>query len=202
MRLSRSSNEQASEIVERSTVVTDDGLAVWIRLAAQGNRQYQRQIYDLLATRIYRVVRSIVGADHADDVTQDFFIHLFSRLSQFRFESSLETWAHRMAVNQSLQHLRKQKRDEARVEKWAQMGEIVGHTNPHRSTEDAEMFEHAMKMLAGEQRALLHMKEVEGLDYKSIANILDIPEGTVGSRLNKARSDLKRSLMQLGWEPS
>jgi RNA polymerase sigma-70 factor (ECF subfamily) len=180
----------------------ENELATWIRFALQGNRQYQKQIYDLLAIRIYRVVRSIVGADHADDVTQDFFIHLFSRLSQFRFESSLETWAHRMAVNQSLQYLRKQKRDEARIEKWAQMGEMVSDANPHRVTEDAEMFERAMKMLSGEQRALLHMKEVDGLAYSSIAHTLNIPEGTVGSRLNKARSDLKNSLMQMGWEPS
>lgn len=202
MSASRSSKEQTSHQAERSPLMPEDEWRTCVLLASQGNRQYQRQIYDLLAVRIYRVVRSIVGADHADDVTQDFFIHLFSRLSQFRFESSLETWAHRMAVNQSLQHLRKQKRDEARVEKLALMREIVSHSHPNRATEDAELFEHAMKSLSGEQRALLHMKEVDGLGYTSIAQILSIPEGTVGSRLNKARSELKNSLMQLGWEPS
>jgi RNA polymerase sigma-70 factor (ECF subfamily) len=44
------------------------------------------------------------------------------------------------------------------------------------------------------------MKEIEGLGYEAIASVLGIPEGTVGSRLNKARKDLKTSLLQLGWE--
>jgi RNA polymerase sigma-70 factor (ECF subfamily) len=57
-----------------------------------------------------------------------------------------------------------------------------------------------MESISGEQRALLHMKEIEGLGYEAIASVLGIPEGTVGSRLNKARKDLKTSLLQLGWE--
>ncbi|MDX1929335.1 MAG: RNA polymerase sigma factor [Pirellulaceae bacterium] len=175
-------------------------LKTWVVEASCGNRMYQRQIYDYLAPRIYRVIRRIVGSSEADDVMQDFVIQLFSKLKQFRFESSLETWSHRMAVNESLQHLRKKHREEERKRKFA---DHAGLATPHTALavqDEAELLHAAMGRISGEQRALLHMKEVEGMGYQAIASILGIPEGTVGSRLNKARNDLRSSLIGLGWE--
>ena len=183
-----------------SGTIPDEVLAVWIRNAADGSREYQKRIYELLASRIYRVIRKIVGPSNADDVMQDFVIQLFAKLGQFRFESSLETWAHRMAVNQSLQYLRKTNREEQRVRKVAMATEMVNDSKSERRTEDTEMLQLAMEQISGEQRALLHMKEVEGLGYEAIASVLGVPEGTVGSRLNKARKELRTSLIRLGWE--
>ena len=183
-----------------SGTIPDEVLAVWIRNAADGSREYQKRIYELLASRIYRVIRKIVGPSNADDVMQDFVIQLFEKLGQFRFESSLETWAHRMAVNQSLQYLRKTNREEQRVRKVAMATEMVNDSKSERRTEDTEMLQLAMEQISGEQRALLHMKEVEGLGYEAIASVLGVPEGTVGSRLNKARKELRTSLIRLGWE--
>jgi RNA polymerase sigma-70 factor (ECF subfamily) len=131
---------------------------------------------------------------------QDFVIQLFGKLNQFRFESTLETWAHRMAVNQSLQYLRKTNREEQRVHKAALSMQNNLVPENQNQTDDAEVLRLAMESISGEQRALLHMKEIEGLGYEAIASVLGIPEGTVGSRLNKARKDLKTSLLQLGWE--
>lgn len=176
---------------------------MWINHARSGHRESQKRIYELLAARCYRVIRRIVGDSHADDVMQDFIIHLFSRLSQFRFESSLETWAHRMAVNQSLQYLRKMKREELRIQKVAEIGEMSGVIHLQSEADDnLEVLELAMQQITGEQRAILHMKEIEGLGYAAIASVLGIPEGTVGSRLNKARNELRSSLIRLGWEES
>jgi len=181
--------------------LTDEELAMWISRASNGHRESQKRIYELLAARCYRVIRKIVGDSHADDVMQDFIIHLFSRLSQFRFESSVETWAHRMAVNQSLQYLRKMKREEQRIQKMVETGEMSGTINLQiEADENIEVLELAMQQITGEQRAILHMKEVEGLGYSAIASVLGIPEGTVGSRLNKARNELRTSLIHLGWE--
>ena len=146
-----------------------------------------------------KVIRKIVGADNADDVMQDFVIQLFAKLDQFRFESSLETWAHRMAVNQSLQYLRKTSRDEQRERKVA-LATKVSEDPCQLQADDTEMLQVAMERISGEQRAILHMKEVEGLGYGAIASVLGIPEGTVGSRLNKARRELRNSLIRLGWE--
>lgn len=180
--------------------VSIDELSKWVRNAADGNREYQKRIYELLASRTFRVIRKIVGASNADDVMQDFIIHLFAKLGQFRFESSLETWAHRMAVNQSLQYLRKTNREEQRAREVALATEVVKDSNCQKRAEDAEVLQLAMEQISGDQRAILHLKEVEGLRYDAIASVLGIPEGTVGSRLNKARKELRNSLIQLGWE--
>lgn len=99
MQPSESSNGVTGQTNDRSSMVSDEELATWVSLAATGNRDCQKRLYDLVAARSYRVIRKIVGESHADDVMQDFVIHLFAKLGQFRFESTLETWAHRMAVN-------------------------------------------------------------------------------------------------------
>ncbi len=201
MQQSESSNPQKSMPQSASIEnIPIDELKKWVSNAAGGNREYQKRIYELLASRIYRVIRKIVGASNADDVMQDFVIQLFSKLGQFRFESSLETWAHRMAVNQSLQYLRKTNREEQRALKVAMATEMTNDSRSQNQADDAEVLQLAMEQISGEQRAILHMKEVEGLGYEAIASVLGIPEGTVGSRLNKARKELRTSLIQLGWE--
>lgn len=194
------SSESSNSANTDQSITSDEDLASWIKQAADGSRDHQKRIYELLAARIYRVIRKIVGASDADDVMQDFVIQLFGKLNQFRFESTLETWAHRMAVNQSLQYLRKTNREEQRVHKAALSMQNNLVPENQNQTDDAEVLRLAMESISGEQRALLHMKEIEGLGYEAIASVLGIPEGTVGSRLNKARKDLKTSLLQLGWE--
>jgi len=184
----------------RSSAIPSEELETWVTNAASGSREYQKKIYELLASRVYRVIRKIVGTNNADDVMQDFVIQLFAKLGQFRFESSLETWSHRMAVNQSLQYLRKSNREDQRVRKVAFSTNMSEEPMIQRQADDAEVLHLAMEQISGEQRAILHMKEIEGLGYEDIAGVLGIPEGTVGSRLNKARKDLRASLIHLGWE--
>ena len=200
MNQSESSNKLDGQTDNRSSVIPREELESWVSKAASGSREYQKRIYELLASRIYRVIRKIVGTNNADDVMQDFVIQLFAKLSQFRFESSLETWAHRMAINQSLQYLRKSSREEQRVRKVAFSINMSEDPKIQHQSDDAEVLQLAMEQISGEQRAILHMKEIEGLGYEDIAGVLGIPEGTVGSRLNKARKDLRTSLIQLGWE--
>ncbi len=175
-------------------------LKTWVAEASRGNRTYQKRLYEHLSPRVYRVIRRIVGTSDADDVMQEFVIQFFAKLNQFRFESSVETWAYRMAVNQSLQHLRKSSRDAQRLRNLADKTQMNPVTTKSENDDDAEMLRAAMENISGEQRAILHMKEVEGLGYQAIAHVLGIPEGTVGSRLNKARKELRASLIGLGWE--
>ena len=186
---------------EQSDNQFDAELEEWIRGTALGDQESQKKVYQRISAQIVRIVRRIVGQDHVDDVVQDFFVALFSKISQFRFESCFETWVHRMAVNQSLQHLRKSTREQERIRQYA--GEGASQTmltDENSSREDAEALAIALNHLSGDQRALLHMKEVEGFGYQKIADVLGVPEGTVGSRLNKARSELRSALFQLGWE--
>ncbi len=193
-------SQASNQLDETQEAPSELELKTWVAEAASGNRVYQRRIYEHLAPRIYRVISRIVGPSDADDVMQDFVIQLLSKLKQFRFESSLETWSHRMAVNESLQHLRKNHRELERIRKIADKAVVATSPTASAHKENAELLSAAMEKVSGEQRALLHMKEVEGMGYQAIASILGIPEGTVGSRLNKARKDLRTSLIDLGWE--
>ncbi len=176
-------------------------LTASIHCAIRGDREAQRKIYQSTAPQVFRIARAIVGRDHADDVTQDVFVTLFSKLHQFRFESSFETWVHRMATNQSLQFLRKSGREYVRIRKYSEVSPHASHEpSVERVQAEVEVVNTAMRELPAEQRALLHMKEVEGFGYQQISDVLGIPQGTVGSRLNKARSDFRSALVRLGWE--
>lgn len=81
-----------------------------VKKAAEGERDAQEQIYRLLSGRLFRVVARIVGASDADDVTQEVFVNIFRKLHSFRYDADFATWAHRLAINDALQHLRRARR--------------------------------------------------------------------------------------------
>lgn len=68
-------------------------------------------------------------------------------------------------------------------------------------TQQQELMERALAQLAADLRAIFVLREVEGLSYREIAEALGIKEGTVGSRLNQARRQLRKHLVELGWKP-
>ncbi len=81
------------------------------------------------------------------------------------------------------------------------MSSFTTQNAPERKrTEDAELLYEAMQRISVEQRAILQMKEVEGLGYEAISILLEIPVGTVGSRLSKARREVRATMIELGWE--
>jgi RNA polymerase sigma-70 factor (ECF subfamily) len=71
----------------------------------------------------------------------------------------------------------------------------------YQNVDDKELLEHALGLLDPELRSAFLLREVEGLSYSEIAEAVEIPAGTVGSRLNRARRELKQHLVELGWEP-
>ena len=167
-----------------------------IRLAAAGDRDAQRLVYESLKDRLYRLIVRIVGPTEADDVTQDTFLQIFSSLHTLRFDSDFSTWAHRVAVNEALQHQRRTKRRPA-----AQLEDTDMPTKAQEpSMELQDLFHVAFERIEPELRAILHLKESNEASYEEIAEILGIPQGTVGSRLNRARRELRSQLVALGWE--
>ena len=77
----------------------------------------------------------------------------------------------------------------------------MAHGNEVGTMENAELLEVAMLRIEPELRVVFQLKEMDELPYSQIAEIVGIPEGTVGSRLNRARTELRDQLTQLGWEP-
>ena len=166
-----------------------------IRLAVTGDREAQRLVYESLKDSIGRLVSRIIEDSDVDDVTQDIFLHVFCSLGEFRFESKFTTWVYRLAVNDALQHLRRKRR--RRLVPLENL-EMPGGTQQN-DIENNEVLHLALSKLDPELRVILHLKEEQDECYATIAEILRIPEGTVGSRLNRARRELKKELLALGW---
>ena len=172
----------------------EDGL---IRLAVTGDREAQRLLYESLKDSIGRLVSRVVETSDVDDVTQAIFLHVFCSLGSFRFESEFTTWVYRLAVNDALQHLRrKRRRPLVPLENVEMPGRSQQNDN---DIENNEILHLALSKLDPELRVILHLKEQQEECYATIAEILRIPEGTVGSRLNRARRELRAELLALGW---
>lgn len=146
----------------------------------------------------FRTAQAVLGnpAD-ADDVAQEAMIRLHASLPGFRGEAELGTWLYRVALNLSYDHLRRRRR--ARREQPLEGASLVSDTprDPHRRV-DAERARAAVTTALGtlpdEQRRPLELRFLSGLSYREIARVLDVPDGTVASRIYRALERLGAEL--------
>ena len=162
-------------------------------------QRYEKPIYNLVA-------RLVDDPADAADAVQEVFIKVFRKVGCFREESSLKTWIYRIAVNEA----RNQRRWFGRHRKREvgfdpQPGESAGcgdwledpQRSPYEITLDHEtraLIEDALKEVGSSFRAALVLREIEGLSYDEIAEILEISIGTVKSRILRGREALRKSL--------
>jgi RNA polymerase sigma-70 factor (ECF subfamily) len=131
----------------------------------------------------------------AEDAAQETFIQAWLRLKSYRAGTSLRNWLYRIAINNAIDMLRKEKRIlPGAVEDLRLIDPHPGPETLAANAERAEKVQQAVLALPEASRAVLVLREYEGLSYQEIAGALDIPVGTVMSRLNYARTLLKKSL--------
>ena len=183
-----------SETVDATTAPVSE---VTVQAAACSDRNAQREIYQATGERVYRLMVRMVGRQEADDLTQQVFLQAFRKMGQFNGQSKFETWLYRLATNEALQSLRKSKRH-ATQELLSEPAVIFD--NPVEAAEDIRLVQHALGQLSPELRAIISLKEDSGLSYQEIAEAIGVPEGTVGSRLNRARRELRAILERNGFE--
>lgn len=169
-----------------------------IALCRVGDRSAQQTLYTLCQPLVARVATKIAGIQDAADVTQNVFIQVFEKLDTFEGKSRFETWLYRLTVNAALQHVRKASRRKLQSLVEEPMSRIPAddESQSHR-----ELLDCALQRLSPDLRVIFVLKEVESKSYDEIASIANIPSGTVGSRLTRARHELRRHLIDLGWEP-
>ncbi len=161
-------------------------------------RPAQQRLYELCHQKIYRVMVRMVGLQDAPDMTQQAFMQVYRKIDQFAGQSKFETWLYRVAVNEALQHLRKKSRHKPQSLTHEPMSH---HPSENERREVRELLDRALDRLEPELRSIFVLREAEDLSYGEIAVAMEIPEGTVGSRLNRARRELRQYLTELGWEP-
>ena len=163
----------------------------------RGDRDAQRQVYESCHGKVHRLMVRMVGIDEAPDLTQCAFLQVFRTIDQFAGHAKLETWIYRVAANEALQHLRRCRQRKPAPLEWEP---IDPRPDGRQQLEQRELLNRSLQQLEPELRCIFLLREVDELSYREIAQSLGIPEGTVGSRLNRARSDLRRHLLELGWE--
>jgi RNA polymerase sigma-70 factor (ECF subfamily) len=169
-----------------------------VRAAQEGDCNAQRQLYESLHQNIYRLMVRMVGRQDADDLVQQSFLQAFRKINQFTGQAQFGTWLHRLAVNEALQHLRRTKRAKTHV---LEHEPTDGRPDHREQVLQNDLLEQALRLLEPDLRATFLLREIDGFAYGEIAETMQIPEGTVGSRLNRARRELKQHLLELGWGP-
>lgn len=142
---------------------------------------------------VYAIAYRMCGtADDARDVSQEVFLSAYRSLRNYRHEAQLGTWFHRVAVNASLDRLRvRKRRAESPLEAAGQPP--VGGPGPDDLAMAAERAVHvhrALGQIREEFRAVLILHDLHDLDYAAVADALDIPLGTVKSRIHRGRAEL------------
>ena len=160
-----------------------------------------RQLWSLHAPRIDAVVRRLVGdPDAAEDIAQEVWIQIFRALPTYRGDSRFTTWAHRIAVNRTLNALRSTRRiqtTETEIEEDTVSVEHDGDRAMLAATIDA-----AVQRLSPGARAVFVLHDVEGYTHEEIAAELGITSGGSKSQLFKARAKLRRLLAHLVDSPA
>lgn len=155
-------------------------------------------------SRLYPAIFRVTGrAEDARDVLQEAFFRAFRKLDRFQGESAFYTWVYRIAINLALSG-RRRRRDLGSLDDRRAVGidlvDEASRSDPSLPLERAERdakIQRALNELPGDFRAAVVLKDLEGLRYEEIAEILNIPVGTVRSRIHRGRSELKKTLREL-----
>lgn len=153
--------------------------------------------------RLFNTVVHVAGcADDARDVVQDAFVQAFLKLDTFKRSSAFYTWLYRIAFNVAATH-RRCRRPMASIERARETSgnePIDREEDPAKTLERKEccrQVRRAIDNLNEEHRAVVVLREIDGCCYETIAEILDLPIGTVRSRLHRARLQLREQLKEV-----
>lgn len=167
-----------------------------ISRAARGDADAFRRLVETYQTPAYRLAARMCGPDGADDVTQEAFLAAWRGLPEFRGDCRFSTWLYRLVNNAAIDYLRREKRhrDTGDVD---DLELPDGGPSPQELAEQSDTraaVRRGLDRLSPEHRQVLLLRYMQELDYGEIAAALDVSEGTVKSRINRAKSKLRELL--------
>lgn len=160
----------------------------------QGKRQAQFELYRLYSKAMYNICYRMVKNDlDAEDLLQNSFVDIFTKLHTFRFQSSIGAWIKRIVVNNCINFLKKRK---------LQIQELNDQITEQPETHEAEyispysikLINHALLQLPDGYRVVFTLYMFEGYDHKEIAEILEVSEATSKSQYSRAKKKLREIL--------
>jgi RNA polymerase sigma-70 factor, ECF subfamily len=149
--------------------------------------------------RVYAICYRFTGKNNeAQDLTQDVFLRIFKTLGSFRAgEGSFTVWLTRLTRNLLVDHYRRTKQErvtDAIEEKLPLLEEKTRTDKILADRETSELLQAGLKKLSPELREAVILRDLEEMEYREIAHVLNVPEGTVKSRLNRGRAELAKVL--------
>lgn len=191
-------------MTEVENICIDD--TVLVRQCRSGDAAAMERLILKYQDRIHNLILKICqNPDDAAELTQDTFVKIIENLDNFQARSSFYTWAFRIAVNLTLNHCKRARRltfssidaDQADAGDGAvQLKEILADkSSPDpaiiaQTAELCELVQKGLMKLDDDHRAVIVLRDIEGMNYDQIADVLNMPLGTVKSRLSRARSSL------------
>jgi RNA polymerase sigma-70 factor (ECF subfamily) len=189
--------------------VSDSSDEELVERSQRGEQTAFRELVERYQRRLFSVAFGMVrNRDDAMDLVQDAFIKIYRHMDGFQGSSSFYTWIYRITLNLCIDYLRKRARhyevdyDDAQRSDLDDDDPIVPSTmgiNPakvYQRKELLEQMERAIQSLSEKHRSIILLREVQGLSYTEIAEVLQISKGTVMSRLHHARRNLQEALEQ------
>lgn len=179
-----------------------------ISQALAGQTSAFGQLVQKYQDRLYNTLVHVAGnAEDAKDVVQEAFVQAFLKLESFQGASAFYTWLYRIAFNVAATHRRRRASVRAAEQAAAADGLLRGADgSAHAADAPSDRLErdercrqvrYAISQLAEEYRVVLVLREMEGYCYETIAEVLDLPVGTVRSRLHRARMQLREQLKEV-----
>lgn len=179
------------------------------RLRDRDERAF-RELVEAHRDRVYNITFRMLGnRAEAEDVAQEVFIAVFKNIDEFRLQSKFSTWLYRIAVNHCKNRIkylaRRHDRDRDELDETTQGTGVNGSISgpvpsaPDRALEGAQMeklLQDAIATLEDDQRIVVVLRDVEDLSIEEICEITGLPDGTVKSRLHRARLVLRKRLQR------
>ena len=176
---------------------------ILVKLCIEGEESAWETLARAYTKRVYGICYRFTGNDsQAQDLTQEVFLRVFQNLRSFRAgEGSFGTWLSRLARNLLIDHYRRTKLDRATdsIDEQPMVLEekhsSAGRTDALLAKREAsEMLQWGLQRLSPELRETVILRDLQEMEYREVAEVLSVPEGTVKSRLNRGRSELARVL--------
>ena len=169
--------------------------------ARQGDETAFASLVERYQDRVYRLALRICGNSHdAEEAAQEAFVAAWRGLPAFRGESRFSSWLYQLTSNAAIDLLRREKRHRGNVPIEEEILPLSGDT-PQQNAENAELrrsLQTALMALTPEHREIFLLRQMQQLSYEEIGGMLGLESGTVKSRLNRAKKQLREILLQQG----
>ena len=173
--------------------------------AAGGDTEAFERLVRTYENKIYHLALRMCGsADEAADIAQEAFLAAWRGLPSFRGEAGFATWLYRLTSNAAIDYLRRQKKqrgDMSLDDEELGLDAVDSGPSPQETAEGSELrsaVAAGLNQLSEGHRQVLVLREIQGLSYEEIASVLELDIGTVKSRISRARSSLRKILLENG----